>query len=211
MYWLGIDPGQSGASLLLSPDGRPVFLWAWRPRINYGAAFFECFYLHMRGENRKVAAPTLGRVGWEIQQSLVGERIRGFGLAVEAPYISRINPSVGLTVAIQTGAIAGPLEEHSSGSMIMVKAEEWRRSLLDMKITTKRDAAKEASLSRMPPRIPGLITLLERLASLQGATIQTLDHVTDSAGVAEYGLLRRWEQRDADRKSKRRSRRKESI
>jgi len=209
MHWLGLDPGQRGACLLLSPDAKPVLLWSWRPRTSYGAVLFEIYALHVNGESRKVIVPTLHRVGLCIQTVLAAHNIPRFGLAVEAPYISRVNPAVGITVAVQTGTLAGPLEEHIHGEIVMVKAEEWRRSLLNLPIATKRDAAKAASLAKMPIRIPGMAALLERMAASQGATIESLDHVTDAAGVAEYGHLRLWEQRDADRK-KRRAKRRDS-
>ncbi len=188
-WWLGIDPARAGAAVLLDPGGVPVVAYCWRPRSRGGAGYYEVALVQEGGHQRREQVPTLGRVGAVLAASV--PRVAGgarLGLAVEAPYVSRLNPGTGLGVAITTGKLVGPLEELVT-AQVHVKAAEWRQELLGLHHRTPRDRCKRVSLAVVPQRLPALAGLLARVAGLLGSRPAKLDHVTDAGGVAEYGYL----------------------
>jgi hypothetical protein len=111
-----------------------------------------------------------------------------WGIAVEAPYVGR-SAKTSLIVAYQTGLILGPLESRCRCKQVSPGASTWRARLLGLPRQTKREEAKKASLLMMPRRLPGLEELLQRMSGLLGVAREDLDHVTDAAGIAEYGYL----------------------
>ena len=100
----------------------------------------------------------------------------------EAPHIG-LDPSAGLSVAMTTGKMIGPLEEKADHGIILILPGEWRSQILGLKRTTKRDDAKVISLSEIPKYVEGLSEILATTARIFDCEIDKLDHVTDAAGV----------------------------
>ena len=198
-WWLGLDPARTGAAVLLAPDRAPTVAYCWRPRQRQGRSCYELSVVAAGGHQRRETVATLHHVGVQLVASVfrvVGEPT--WGVAAEAPYVSRLNPSTGLLVAISTGELVGPMRERMRYPLLLTKASEWRQELLGLHHRTERARAKRVSLATMPQRLPGLGGLLERTAQLLGADARKLDHVTDAGGVAEYGYLNGEADRDAD-------------
>lgn len=98
------------------------------------------------------------------------------------------NPATSIRIGWITGALVGPVERYADGRSVPdVQASKWRNALLGLPIRTKREDAKAASLKYMPTRLSGLGGALEAVAQAFDTPTTNLDHVTDSAGVAEYG------------------------
>jgi len=197
MDWvLGIDPGRTGAALLLSPAGHPVVLWTWRPRTRGGVGVYEvCIVQLVPGEEaprrRRETLDTLHAVGMLLRDGIL--RVTGmlrWRLYVEAPHVTRLNPSTGLALAVTIGKLIGPMEVHT-GKAELVQPAEWRAELLDLPPRTPRDRCKRVSVREMPRRLPLLAPMMEAVSTLTSAKRSKLDHTTDAAGVAEYGYLHR--------------------
>lgn len=193
-WLLGIDPGRTGAALLLSPAKQPTVLWTWRPRTRGGVRVYEvCIVQHVPGEDvprqRRETVESLHDLGVLMRDGT--RRVTGakrWRLAAEAPHISRLNPRTGLSLAVTTGKITGPMEPNTGGEQL-VQPAEWRAELLQLPPRTPRDRCKRISLREMPRRLPLLAPMLEAVSRLHGVKRSKLDHVTDAAGVAEYGYL----------------------
>ena len=186
--YLGIDPGKTGAALLLSEARQPLVLYAWHPRTQFGATVYEVAIVSEAGQRRETVA-NLHAVGLLMEASVARVLSRPcWGVAAEAPYVGR-NAGTGLIVAYQTGLLAGPLEGHMAGKVLQVRASIWRRELLGLPPATKREKAKRYSLDIMPRRLPGLEVLLQRASQLLGIDPEDMDHATDAGGVAEYGYI----------------------
>lgn len=189
-WWLGLDPARTGAGILLAPDRVPVVAYCWRPRQRLGRGCYELSVVAAGGHQRRETVASLHHVGMAMVASVarvVGEPT--WGVAAEAPYVSRLNPSTGLLVAISTGELVGPMRERMRYPLLLTKAAEWRQELLGLHHRTERKRAKKVSLGTMPQRLPGIGELLARTAALLGTEPGKLDHVTDAGGVAEYGYI----------------------
>lgn len=189
-WWLGIDPARTGASVLLAPDLVPSVVYCWRPRQKNGRTYYDLSIVTKAGHQRRMAAFSLHDVGMELAASVA--RVTGqavWGVAAEAPYVSKINPGTGLGVAISTGELVGPLRRSMRYPLLLTRASEWRKELLGLHHRTKRDEAKRKSLGLMIQRLPGLQSLLEHTAKMQDVLPDKLDHITDAGGVAEYGYI----------------------
>jgi hypothetical protein len=123
--------------------------------------------------------------------------LRAWELHVEAPHISRRNPATGLQLATTIGKLVGPMEANT-GKARLHQPAEWRSEVLGLPASTQRDRAKRVSLYEMPRRLPLLRPMLEAACRLQGVPKKKLDHVTDAAGVAEYGYLIGTQEHDDD-------------
>lgn len=187
-WWLGVDPARAGAAVLLDPDRVPTVVYCWRTRQQNNRPTYDLGVVALGGYQRRESCTSLHRVGLAISAS-VGRvtTVPTWGVAVEAPYVSRLNPATGLQVAITTGELIGCMREHMQPALVLVKATEWRQELLGLHHRTDRARAKRVSLAVMPQRLPGLQVLLDAVARLHGARPESLDHVTDAGGVAEYG------------------------
>lgn len=188
-WTLGFDPGTQGAATLLDAAG--VFaVWAWRDRQRGGLRCFELAVCTRDSEWATVVQmyPTIGAVG----QAIAAQVVRATGRArirvwIEGVYISR-NPKTAIKLGVTSGCLIGPMLKFSDGRVIPdVQATKWRKEILGLPTRTEREKAKAASLKYMPLRHDGLQEVLESISEKLGAPITKLNHVTDSAGVAEYG------------------------
>lgn len=189
----GYDPGRSGAATLLDPAG-VVAVWAWRPRTRGGE---ECFEVAVAGRASDYAAvlvmrPTLGAVGVLVaSQAARATGSSRWRVWQEAPHVQRgpkANVQTALKGAWYAGCISGPVVRYAHGRDVpMVQASVWRHALLGLPLRTRRENAKAASLEIMPRRIPGLAEALAAVSGACDTPPEKLDHITDSAGVAEYG------------------------
>lgn len=184
-----MDPARNGAAVLLAPDKSPTVAYCWRQRAKDGRPCYDLVVVAVGGHQRREVVPSLHRVSCVIAASIGRVSLSpSWGVAVEAPIVSRINPSVGLVVAMLTGELLGPMRETMPPSgPVMVKATEWRQELLGLHHRTPRERCKMVSLATMPVRLPGLESLLSRAAGMHGCEVAKLDHITDAGGVAEWG------------------------
>lgn len=189
---LGYDPGRhGGAATLLDHDLRARVVWAWRSRTRGGEPCFQVATLRADGEWAPALAmcPTLGVVGDTVaRQAAATTGASRWRVWCEASHLHGAkSPLTAIRLGQITGALIGPVERYADGRRIpQVQASEWRHKLLGLPIRTPREQAKGASLALMPNRIPGIRDALHALARAYNVAVDTLDHVTDSAGVAEY-------------------------
>lgn len=201
LWWLGLDPGRTGAAMALAPDGQPLVLWTWRPRTRAGVVVYEVCIIQPPYSRVEMVA-TLHDVGVLIRDGMA--RVSGslrWRLATEAPHVTGLNPGTGLALAMTIGKLVGPMETNT-GPQVLVRPAEWRAEILELPPRTKRDRAKRVSLREIPRKYPAVIALLDCASKLQCTPKAKLDHVTDSMGVGEYargrGLQAEAEREDED-------------
>lgn len=186
----GYDPGTSGASTLLDGAG-VVCVWAWKDCIRGGE---RSFYLARVVQDEdgtwvgyKTMAPTLNAVGAVIAREAM--RITGrsrWDMSCEAAHFSK-SIRTAIRLGEITGEVTGPARRFATKRKIpQVQAAKWRYDLLKLPVRTKRPAAKAASLKFMPLRLRGLQECLDEISRILKTPQEKLDHVTDSAGVAEW-------------------------
>ena len=181
MWTLGLDPALTGSAVLLSPRQQPLVGWTWRPRQEKKVRVWEVAVVqppHARTE--RVA--TLHQLALLIAAGC--RRVTGqalFCTAYETPHIGK-NIQSGLSVALTTGRLLGPLDDQ--GSVIPVAPHEWRKGLFP--VTLSREALKAASLTELPRKLPRLQAILALTAEHLHLPLDQLDHVTDAAGIALY-------------------------
>ena len=190
---LGYDPGKhGGAATLLDSELKARAVWAWRSRTRGGETCFQVAALQAEGGWTPSLAmrPTLGAVGDLVaRQAAAITGASRWRVWCEASHLHGgiRSPATAIRMGQITGALVGPVERYADGRRVpQVQAAEWRHKLLGLPIRTPRDRAKAASLALVPNRIPGIGDALRALADAYNASTDTLDHVTDSAGVAEY-------------------------
>lgn len=211
LWCLGFDPGRTGAAMALAPDGQPTVLWTWRPRQVRGAPVYEVCVIQPPHE-RVVVAATLHEVGVLIRDGMA--RVTGaarWRLAVEVPHVAR-NVRTALGLAVTIGKLIGPMEEQT-GKPIDVRPAEWRSALLKLPPGSPRDRCKRVSLREMPRRLPPVAAMLAAAARMQRVPLDKLDHVTDAAGVTEYGRRpgKQDHHEDDDREAQRPRRRAKGV
>lgn len=184
---LGVDPGLSGAATLLAPGVACV--WAWRERQRGNERAFEVV-LAQPVERQVVTwmVPTLGAIGDRVARGVTAATGRTrLRIWQEDVHLQR-SISTAIRLGWISGALLGPCERVADGRKVhAVKAAKWRHGLLGLPIKTPREQAKAASLAYMPGRLEGLSWVLDSVAASMGCQVSALDHITDSAGVAEYG------------------------
>ena len=186
----GYDPGTSGASTLLDGAG-VVCVWAWKDCIRGGERSFQVVRVIQNKDGAwvgtKTMAPTLNAVGVVIARESM--RITGrsrWDISCEAAHFSK-SIKTAIRLGEITGELTGPVLRFATGRKIrQVQATVWRHLLLQLPIRTKRDVAKAASLKFMPLRLRGLQECLDEISRILKTPQEKLDHVTDSAGVAEW-------------------------
>ena len=98
-------------------------------------------------------------------------------------YVGR-NFKTSVELAKFCGSLVGQLDAlDKTGSATWVKAEQWRRELIGLKSFTRRAEAKEASIKLVPKIVSNLGNYIKERRSI--------DHITDAAGIAAWGLLSR--------------------
>lgn len=177
---LGIDGGRTGAAVLVSPSSKAEAIITWKYRKRKAGNVY-CIENHLINEQKTVQFSW--QIGYEIRRRLAVAGARALldnTLIVNSEdiYVGR-NAKTSITLARFCGAVVSQVESFDrEGQAVWVKAEQWRRELLGMRSFTKRADAKEASLKLVPQLVTGI-----DLPDLKG-----LDHVTDAAGIALWGL-----------------------
>lgn len=187
----GYDPGkQGGASTLLDSELQARAVWAWRPRTRGGEQCFQVA-VWIAGHAARISMyPTLGAVGDAVARQVA--HITGasrWRVWCEASHLhGKIrSPVTAIRMGQITGTLIGPVERYADDRRVpMVQAAEWRHKLLGLPIRTPREKAKAASIVLMQNRIPGIKDALQAIAAAYNMDASALDHITDSAGVAEY-------------------------
>lgn len=183
LWILGIDPAINGGAVLISPEGDAVVGWSWRTRTKRKKRVWEV----------AVVQPPFSRL--EPHKSIHGIAVlirsgcarivedEPLAIGCEAPHVA-LDPMAGLSVAMTTGEMIGPLREITDLGIYLWMPAMWRLPILGLKIQTKREEAKAASLSGVPKLVPGLAEILEVTSGIFKCDPANLDHVTDAAGVA---------------------------
>jgi hypothetical protein len=183
-FWsLGIDGGRTGAAVLVSPsfEAKAIITWTYRKR---KSGKIYCIENHLISEKKEVKFPW--QIGYEIKRRLA---VAGAFALVENDmiissediYVGR-NAKTSITLARFCGAVVSQVEAFDrSGEAVWVRAEQWRRELLGLNSFTKRADAKAASIKLVPQLVSGL----------DYKNLSSLDHVTDAAGIAVWGLKTR--------------------
>lgn len=188
-FVVGIDPALNGAAVLLD-GGRARIAWTWKQVQRSGFSVFRLATIRLVGDVARATArtvPTLGMVGEAIAADLWNTTgspcIRLFAEATHVRFVT-----AAISIEGSAGRVLGPIERYTDGwTSTRIKASEWRRLLLRMASFTGRDAAKLAAERFVPPLVPGLDALIERLRLDLGSDRFDPEHLYDAAGVAACG------------------------
>ena len=210
MLCCAIDPGRSGGALL-ALDGRAIAAACWRPHQRQGRTVYSLAYVRHTGDvHTQRGLPGAWALGTALRQQLgpvLALHGGGMLLASEAAHAGR-NIQTGLRLARWGGALAAPLEQYAPhGAATWAEPSEWRKvifrprwwatqaaeagAVISAKAAaaqglprmTKREAAKREAALVVPPQVPGLLALIDRLPAA-GA-----EHVLDAAGVCRWRWL----------------------
>ena len=200
-WWQGWDPGESGACLLLDPNGDAVVLWTWRTRKKDGLTVYQVAIL--QGDKaRDETVETLHDVGVLIRDGTA--RVTGcqtWGVCSENTFMHNSIRTT-LSIARTQGKIIGPSERHAvRREILFVQPDKWRKEHLPHdyknlvqpvevpagKLPKPGHFAKAASLHFIPRRLSPLALWLPRASEILGVRVTKLDHCTDAGGVALYG------------------------
>jgi len=183
-FWsLGIDGGRTGAAVLVSPSSKAKSITTWKYRKRKSGNIYS-IENHFIGEKKEVKFPW--QIGYEIRRRIAVSGAPALiqnNLIVNSEdiYVGR-NAKTSIALARFCGTIVGQVESlDKEGEAIWVKAEKWRRELLGMGSFTNRADAKAGSLKLIPQLVSGL----------DFQNLDSLDHVTDAAGIAIWGLKMR--------------------
>jgi len=189
---VGVDPARSGSVVCLSSNGRGaslVFACAWKQVTRQKQRVFKLdFYTAHDDQSWSVIVFHASRISREVTSELhnysallgVGIEDLNWTIGVEDAYVGK-SAKTGLSVARFGGQISGVIEAFLDVASLWVRASSWRAPVLGLSHFTKREEAKRASLSGIPPKIENMGRSLELLGSL--------DHITDAGGVALWALL----------------------
>ena len=182
---LGIDGGRSGAAVLLCPSSVLRSVIEWKCRNRKSGKVYSVF-----GESGQVTHEV--RHPYQIGKSIRERILSDFEHVImqdrmivtsEDVYVGR-NFKTSVELAKFCGSVVGHVDDlDRSGIATWVKAEKWRRELLNVGSFTKRAVAKEASLRLVPKLVDGLNELLIERGQI--------DHLTDACGIAVWALRSR--------------------
>lgn len=191
---LALDPGLTGAAVLLSPDGKTVLcVWRWIQRKRVGGTVYvvtgrwvgvtgrrgvvedggELSTLHGVGEHiREIAAmASPGRYlcvveGLFIPRRRKGENPKAFGGRVAST----------LTLAEATALVYGPLLPGST-ALLRPKSSVWRPAILGLRPNVSSDIAERTAIALVRATMTGLGDL--------GAD----PHVAEAAVMSRWGWV----------------------
>ena len=173
--FIGIDPGMSGAAVVLSRE-RAELLVTWRACQRQKR---RAYAVQVRGHGEQVEhlVRRVSAIGAVIAGACARAGVLTAGVAVEDAYVGR-NPRTSVHVARSAGLLVGPVEQAYDVTASWVAAAEWRATVLGLPRNTTRADAKRVSVQYLPARVPGL----RALCGADGIA----DHMTDAAGVAVW-------------------------
>ncbi len=168
---LGVDPGRSGAAVLLDPAGALAAWVAWWHRDRVAGCV--TVVRTSLGERREV-----GHV------SLVSIQIRAILSDAQGPLVlvaedvfafAAKSRTAAIVLARTGGMILGPVEARY-GTIEWVQPRVWHRELL----RTQGDQSKVLAARLVPPAVPGLPEVV--------ASLRDPGHLIDAAGIAAHRL-----------------------
>lgn len=184
---LGIDPGETGAAVMLDEGGRVYRVVTWTT--------CQRDWRKMRQIRQWVTDDTApsglevtGLPMVAVGQSLAA-RLTPTLLACESQHVAR-DPRAALRLTLQAGRLLAPLELEMKAEAQMVSPSSWRsmhgikgltRRKENGRMETRRQALKRESLTYLPRFLPGLADALDALGHH--------DHITDAAGIARYAYM----------------------
>lgn len=182
----GIDGGRTGAAVLISPSSEMRLVFEWKYRVRKSGKIYVVSTSNSRTIHEVKHPWQIGRL---MRESLVISAVSAISaqsltIASEDIYVGK-NAKTSVGLAKFCASIVSHIDDlDKSGMAVWVRAEQWRRELLNMRSFTKREEAKKASVD-LVPRIVGKLDdyIAER---------KNVDHITDAAGIAA------WAQRCAD-------------
>lgn len=185
---LGIDPGQTGAAVLLSGPADLAAVVAWRAE-NQGTGYRVRSLSVGEGIVRSVVCPGgpsgvgnyLGRIAATCEAEGVLPA-SGRILACEEVYVGK-SPHAALRLAEQRIALLLGVAAYLPESPLGVTAGKWRAAVLP-KLPKKRAEIKPAVIERMLDLLPGLRAACALLGS------DSTEHVCEAAGIAIWASKR---------------------
>jgi len=175
VYYLGIDPGRSGASVLLR-EKSVVGIVAWRPVVRKKVKVYEVTSMIGSNKTTKIVN-NMTTVSFITVAMMFALGAQEANVAIEEVYAGR-NIRTSLQLAKMAGALIGPIEHKTSCSAKWVHAGEWRKIVFGLKRNTGREICKETSIRTIPYHIPSIQPFID--------AIGLHDHITDAAGIAEW-------------------------
>lgn len=179
---LGVDPGNPGAAVLLNSDGSLIWAACWKKlKRKSGAVYRVRVYFAEDAEDpgfiELCVSPRPGKLG-QYLKDLTWRMVPAPLLACEDAFLHKKTKNVSTVIDLArfSGAVMAPLENLTGSEARFVKPITWRHRVLRLGAYTPREQAKRASLTYIPPRVPGLARALEVLGKH--------DHITDAAGIA---------------------------
>ena len=186
--YLGIDPANSGAAVLLH-NRTAVVSVVWSPCTRNKRKAFKLHLLEFvddRVLEREVIVRHPAAIGREISQAcrnysakLEGSSVQ-FYITTEDAYVGR-NAKTGLLVARFGGQVSGVCEADLDSKSLWVLAASWRAKILRLPAFTKRAKAKAVSMAVIPKWAKNVDTIIKKCGEL--------DHITDAVGVALWREL----------------------
>ena len=188
--YIGLDPAQNGSLVALANIGQPILLFcvAWKKVTRKKKACYkvETYYYEtgIKNETIVMIPSMIGRcillaLDTYLEKHTLSKNDCNFKICVEDAYVGN-NARTSIIVAKFSGQISGIIENHVSKETTWVRANQWRKLVLNIKPFTKREVVKAASLKYIPVLCKGIPKCLEKMGQL--------DHITDATGIALWGL-----------------------
>lgn len=177
MWYLGVDPGRSGAAVALAPDIYAEVLWSWRTQDDGTLIVRIAQHTEEGVRVRKTRVPSPHALGQLILTGLVAvagaEQVQ---VAHEAVHVGK-NARTAIQQAYWLGQVMGPLV-HTVGQARELRPTEWRKAVgVNARLkgpAVKADAVR--ALTGSHPELAELVSALERKSALA--------HDFEAGGVA---------------------------
>lgn len=194
-YTLGIDPGQTGAAVLLDPGGRrAVAVWSWTHRPRKGGDRFE---VHQQLPEpfglRQLELLSL----FEVSYGLIRAALQPLGapdlpyhLVCEGLFVWPGHDCGFDTLAEATGEVLGPLRD-AALSLDRPLARRWRSVVLPRGWGRTSEEAERAALTVCRGAIGGLEGWLETEQDGDGRVRPRWPHVVEAGCLARFGHVTR--------------------
>ena len=203
MTWsLGVDPGASGAAVLLGPSGRGVVGWAWVARTRSGRRAYEVAVCQWGRDPRVELVASIHDVGELIARgarAVAGPEARIL-LGCEDQHVARSARSA-IILARSAGEVVGPLRRISDPEVAFIAPSEWRETF---SVSGGKDV-KERAIAQVGAWIPEAEGLRARAARSLGVALGAVEGVVEAFAIATR--RRTWRKQPTRKRSNRSSRR----